>query len=93
MQKQKIYKLLKHFLFASILIFINILSFNLVRIVEKKLSLVDPNKLIVMQGIVTKQEEYFINRDDIIFKICKNDCLSTVRYTKILLNNNNKIII
>ena len=84
---KKFYKILKYSALIVILVTGNILAFNLVRFVEGKISLMKPENLTVMEGQAVKQEDYFINSRDVILKNCKNNCLSRIRYTKILLGS------
>ena len=86
--RKKIYKLLKIFAVAVLLISGTIWTFNLVKEVEAKISLMNSDKLTLIEGSVISQDEYSVNRSDIVYTDFKNNCLSGVRYSKIKLENN-----
>ena len=82
------YKWFKIFITAALLTAGTLWTLNLVKTVEGKTALMNPTKLTAVEGIVTDQKDYYVNRSDIIYTDCKNSCLSGVRYTKITLDNN-----
>ena len=86
--KKKNYDFLKIFAAAIILIGGTIWSVNLVMTVENKIALMNRDKLVLIEGKVTSQKEYSLNRSDIVYVECKNNCIARVRYTKIMLENN-----
>ena len=86
--KKKNYDFLKIFAAAIILIGGTIWSVNLVMTVENKIALMNRDKLVLIEGKVTSQKEYSLNRSDIVYVDCKNNCIARVRYTKIMLENN-----
>ena len=84
---KKFYKSLKVFTAMIILTGVTVWTFYLVGSVERRIGLMKPEKLTVIEGNVISQEDYSVNRSDIVYTDCKNNCLARVRYSKIKLEN------
>ena len=65
-------------------------TFNLVRYTEGKIALMNPGKLTIAGGKVIDQEDYSVNRSDVVYVNCKNNCLARVRYTKVMFENSSE---